>query len=161
MQKHAIAIGRSEAKRGHFYLQQCQESQHHDTVLKLRIRVCCSVWEGLTLQWRSSAGLLQSGLRFWQILIQRHRGCCREVVALVGMNADPDGQRNENQQNTKAKLERSPIGEYAGHIEVEGQVNQRQQKHGGYKDHHGRHRIQSFSIRPILAARRRLFQSLK
>jgi hypothetical protein len=68
------------------------------------------------------------------------------------MDADPDGQRKEDQQDIKAKLERSPIGEHAEHIEVEGQDYQRQQKHGGDKDHHGRHLIQSVSIRPALAS---------
>ena len=66
---------------------------------------------------------------------------------LVGMNTDPDGQRKEDQQDIKTKLERSPIGEHAGHIEVEGQEHQGQQKHGGDKDHYGRHLIRSFFIR--------------
>ena len=35
----------------------------------------------------------------------------------------------------------SPLGEHAGHIEVEGHEPQRYQKHGDDKDHHGRHLI--------------------
>ena len=45
---------------------------------------------------------------------------------MVGkLNADPDGQRKEDQQEIKGKLECSPIGEYAGHIEVKGHEYQR------------------------------------
>jgi len=41
------------------------------------------------------------------------------------MNTDPDGQRKEDQQDRKVKLERSPIGEHTGHIEVKGHEHQR------------------------------------
>ena len=67
--------------------------------------------------------LLQSGLRFGRNLTQRQRGCCRAVVAFVEMlDANPDGQRKDDQQDRKGNLEHSQIGrvEYAGHIEVEG-----------------------------------------
>jgi hypothetical protein len=50
-------------------------------------------------------------------------GSCRAVVVFVEMldaDPDPDGQRKEDQQNRKAKLERSPIGEDAGHIRDRG-----------------------------------------
>ena len=36
------------------------------------------------------SGFVASCLRFGQNLTQRHLGCCREVVALAGINADHD-----------------------------------------------------------------------
>jgi len=63
---------------------------------------------------------------FGQHLTQRHWGCCQEVLALVGiLNANPDGQRKEGQQDKIGKLERSPIGERTAHIEVEGHDHRR------------------------------------
>ena len=79
---------------------------------------------------------MQTCLRFGENRTQRHRGCGREVVPLVGINADPDGQCKKDQQDRKAKLERSPIGERAAHIEVEGHQSQRKHKHDSGKDDH-------------------------
>jgi hypothetical protein len=90
---------------------------------------------------------LQGCLRFRQNRTHRHQGCCREVVPSVGMNADPNGQRKKGQNNRRAKLDRSPIGQPAGHIELEGQEHQNQHKHGRAKAHHGRHLTRSFFIR--------------
>jgi hypothetical protein len=97
-----------------------------NTAVNSCIRVRCSVRGGIAVPWRSSAGLLQSCLRFWQNLTQRNRGWCQEVLALVGkLNAaDPDSQRKEGQQDRKGNLERSPIGEHAGHMEVQSHEHQ-------------------------------------
>ena len=63
---------------------------------------------------------------FGQNLTQRHRGCWQEVVALLGiLNANPDGQRKEDQKEKIGKLERSPIGEHTVHIEVKGHDHRR------------------------------------
>jgi len=85
---------------------------------------------------------------FGQNFTQRNRGCCRGVVALVGIlnaHADPHGQRKEGQQDREGEPERSPIDEHTGHIEVEGHKHRQEQKHGGDKDYHGRHRIDDSS----------------
>lgn len=97
-----------------------------NTAVRPCICACCSTREGIAVPWRSSACLLQSCLRFGQNFTQRHRGCCREAVALVGkVSTDPDGERKEGQQDIKGGLERAPIGEHTGHIEVKGHEHRR------------------------------------
>lgn len=71
---------------------------------------------------------------------------------MVGtVNGDHEGQRNQNPHGKKDSLERLPIAERTIDIEVQGDEDRQEQKHGDPKEHDGRHVIWPFYIRPALA----------